>query len=182
MSYDWKTALGRALKKNRQDAPHRYLQLATQGQDGYPANRTVVFRGFSDSGELMIVTDQRSAKIEQLALSPKVEACWYFSRTREQFRIRGRVCTVDGDSRRDGERAEAWARLSAAAREQFFWPPPGKPLTSSAAIPVSDAPSPVFTLLLLEPECVDHLVLTTPQQRFLSINNDDGWCSEAVNP
>lgn len=182
MSYTWQATLEEALKKNRRDAPHRYLQLASLDSDGYPANRTVVFRGFSEGGELMVVTDRRSAKIEQLRHDARVEACWYFTRTREQFRIRGRVTLVEAGAARSDERDAAWDKLSEAAREQFFWPTPGQPVDPAGGSPVSEVSPQDFVLLLLAPERVDYLCLRSPQQRYLSVLEGSGWQSEAVNP
>jgi pyridoxamine 5'-phosphate oxidase len=42
----WRSALARALHRNRALVYARYFQLATVRADGRPANRTVVFRGF----------------------------------------------------------------------------------------------------------------------------------------
>ncbi|NJL49732.1 MAG: pyridoxamine 5'-phosphate oxidase, partial [Leptolyngbyaceae cyanobacterium SM2_5_2] len=49
----WRSALGRALHRNRSRPYSRYFQLATVQTNGRPANRTVVFRGFlPDSNQL----------------------------------------------------------------------------------------------------------------------------------
>lgn len=45
-SLSWRSQLARALHRNRALADSRYLQLATVGKNGRPANRTLVFRGF----------------------------------------------------------------------------------------------------------------------------------------
>ena len=73
VDYFWRDALNQAIARNRRDAHHRYIHLATLGEDGYPANRTVVFRGFGDAGELKIVTDRRSGKVSQIAASSAAE-------------------------------------------------------------------------------------------------------------
>nr|WP_265264241.1 pyridoxamine 5'-phosphate oxidase family protein [Spirulina subsalsa] len=86
----WRSPLSHALHRNRSQPFSRYLQLATITPDGYPANRTVVFRGFTPQGNaLKIITDSRSEKFQQLHHSPWGEICWYFSQTREQFRLFG---------------------------------------------------------------------------------------------
>ena len=118
--YDWQSALKEALRKNKRDAHNRYLQLATVREDGSPANRTVVFRGFTEnSSQLCMVTDLRSEKLAEIALQPMGEACWYFTNTREQFRLRGEL-TADGASDSVQRRA-TWGNLSDAAKAQFFW-------------------------------------------------------------
>ena len=40
----------------------------------------------------------RSHKIEELAREPHAEVCWYFTGTREQYRLAGKVLVVDKDS------------------------------------------------------------------------------------
>ena len=184
--YDWQSALKEALRKNKRDAHNRYLQLATVREDGSPANRTVVFRGFTEnSSQLCMVTDLRSEKLAEIALQPMGEACWYFTNTREQFRLRGEL-TADGASDSVQRRA-TWGNLSDAAKAQFFWPEPGAPLTSTPSdVPAPeppDTPPNDFVLLLLAAAEVDHLRLRgTPQTRFRSRLVDGLWQATAVNP
>ncbi|MFM7425627.1 MAG: pyridoxamine 5'-phosphate oxidase family protein, partial [Elainella sp.] len=91
----WRTPLARALHRNRALAYARYFQLATVQHDGKPANRTVVFRGFLEPGNrLKLIADRRSQKIDQLAHQPWAEVCWYFPKTREQFRLSGTMAVV----------------------------------------------------------------------------------------
>ncbi|MEM9245128.1 MAG: pyridoxamine 5'-phosphate oxidase family protein, partial [Cyanobacteria bacterium P01_F01_bin.153] len=123
----WRSPLSRALHRNRSLAYARYFQLATVRADGSPANRTVVFRGFSDRPDrlnsLKIITDHRSEKIAQFAGDQRAEACWYFPKTREQFRLLGTIATVTDQDAPDGaaarERVTTWQNLSDGARLQF---------------------------------------------------------------
>ncbi|MEO1006929.1 MAG: pyridoxamine 5'-phosphate oxidase, partial [Cyanobacteria bacterium J06638_38] len=41
----WRSLLSGAIHRNRSQPHSRYFQLATVTPEGYPANRTVVFRG-----------------------------------------------------------------------------------------------------------------------------------------
>ncbi|PSN80900.1 pyridoxamine 5'-phosphate oxidase, partial [filamentous cyanobacterium CCP4] len=91
----WRSSLARALHRNRSRPYSRYFQLATVTAAGHPANRTVVFRDFlPNTNTLTVVTDQRSAKVTDIAAHPWVEACWYFTHTREQFRLAGPIAVV----------------------------------------------------------------------------------------
>jgi hypothetical protein len=77
--------------------------------------------------------------VEECAANPRAEVCWYFPKTREQFRVSGTLEIVgeaeegsggNGDQRLALLRAVregAWLRMSDAGREQFFWPTPGQP-------------------------------------------------------
>ncbi len=184
MNYNWRESLAEALRRNRRDADHRYFQLATLAEDGWPANRTVVFRGFSEDGQrLQVATDARSEKHTQLATNPQVEVCWYFVRSREQFRIRGRAALHDAGAVEAPARERLWNAMSDAARAQFFWRDPGAALGEGADIPVTQSPPASFLLLEVEPLQIDHLQLASqPQQRHRSWIERGAWQSFPMNP
>ncbi|MGB7416855.1 MAG: Npun_F5749 family FMN-dependent PPOX-type flavoprotein [Thermosynechococcaceae cyanobacterium] len=186
----WRSVLARALHRNRSLAHARYLQLATLTLAQRPANRTVVFRGFLEaSNQLKFVTDARSAKIEQIRDQAWAEACWYFPKTREQFRISGQLACIDehcADQDLQKQRVLMWQSLSDAAREQFTWPAPGLPVIAQTVAQGVDGKHPVssFCLLLLEPDRIDHLELRTdPQHRCLYVQDQsEQWVTTSVNP
>ncbi|MGJ3245808.1 MAG: Npun_F5749 family FMN-dependent PPOX-type flavoprotein [Elainellaceae cyanobacterium] len=188
----WRSPIARALHRNRSLAYARYLQLATVRPDGKPANRTLVFRGFlDDTNQLKFVTDDRSEKIHQIESQPWGEACWYFEKTREQFRLSG-LLTLIGEHHPDDQLRDArktqWQELSDAARLQFIWPHPGQPRTHDASFdidpPESNAPPSNFCVLLLEPINVDQLELRgDPQNRWIYSRDDQlNWSTKEVNP
>ena len=184
MDYHWRHALQDALRRNRGDAHHRYFQLATIDEAGWPANRSVVFRGFSDDGQrLQVATDARSDKVAQLAAAGRGEICWYFTRSREQFRIRGFIDVHDAAAPEAAARSGLWSSMSAAARAQFFWPAPGRPLGEGEPVAEEELPPPSFLLLELDPQRVDHLQLGPgPQRRRSSTLQQGAWHAWAVNP
>ncbi|WP_017653969.1 Npun_F5749 family FMN-dependent PPOX-type flavoprotein [Fortiea contorta] len=189
----WRSAIAHALHRHRSLAYARYLQLATVRADGYPANRTLVFRGFlEDSNQLKFVTDARSEKADQIQQQPKAEICWYFPNTREQFRLTGHLTLVRNDNSSPAlqpARITSWQELSDAARLQFAWPDPGKPRIEDKAAfqppsPNPSEPPPNFCLLLLDPIQVDHLELRgEPQNRRLYQRNENQeWFCQEINP
>jgi pyridoxamine 5'-phosphate oxidase len=187
----WRSPLARALHRNRSKAYSRYPQLATVDADGRPANRTVVFRDFlPDTDSLLFITDVRSAKVSQIAHQPYGELCWYFTNTREQFRLSGHLSLITGqddDIAFVQTRRNVWTQLSANGRQQFAWPDPGQPLTAAGFEPtdLSVAPPPtIFAVLILAPERVDHLELRgEPQNRCQYWQqSDQSWRSQAINP
>lgn len=188
----WRPLIARALHRNRSDAHSRYFQIATVRADGHPANRTVVFRGFLDdeTNQLQFVTDLRSDKIDQIHHQPWVEVCWYFTKTREQFRIAGtlKLITADPNQAQQQARVNLWQQLSDNARLQFTWPHPGQPRadqTEFTDIPAPDETRPPdnFGLVLLNPTAVDHLQLRgEPQNRDRYFLSGADWQVEAVNP
>jgi PPOX class probable FMN-dependent enzyme len=169
----------------------RYVQMATVGLDGRPANRTVVFRGFlDDSNQLKFVTDARSQKVAEIHQLPWTAVCWYFANTREQFRLAGKLTLVghqDSNSFLQSARAVTWQELSDAARTQFTWSDPGKPRVENQEFnqqpPDPLAPLPNFCLLLLNPDRVEHLELRgDPQNRRIYTYDGQLWAMQEVNP
>ncbi len=187
----WRSPLSRALHRNRALPYARYFQLATVRKNGTPANRTVVFRGFSDEGALQVVTDRRSEKVQQIDHYDQGEACWYFPKTREQFRIAGTlsIITADcGDPVMASARHHLWESLSDGGRSQFTWPHPGHARADDDAFqtetPPPDQPHSDFCLLLLAPIQVDHLELKgNPQDRHHYCLQDGlEWTVHPLNP
>lgn len=187
----WRSPLSRALHRNRSQPEACFLQLATIQLNGQPANRTVVFRGFlDDTDQLKFVTDARSDKAGQIEQNPQGEACWYFVKTREQFRIAGTLTLVRDTyphAALQQARKTAWQELSSAARLQFAWPTPGEPRAEATAFapqpPDPIEPLPHFCLLLLEPEQVDHLELRgEPQNRCFYQRENQVWFAQNINP
>jgi pyridoxamine 5'-phosphate oxidase len=184
----WRSPLARALHHNRSLIYARYLQLATVRLDGRPANRTVVFRGFRPDGDrLVLISDDRSQKQAELRGQPWAELCWYFPKSREQFRILGQVEVVDRLSADQSARTQVWQGLSDNARSQFAWPEPRADRADSDAFGPQeiDAQQPLdsFSVLLLDPTEVDHLELRgAPQNRSLYRLEETGWKLRSVNP
>jgi pyridoxamine 5'-phosphate oxidase len=188
----WRSPLVRALHRNRSLANSRYVQLATIRMDGRPANRTVVFRGFLlNTDQLQFVADARSEKMEQLSAQAWGELCWYFPKTREQFRVLGQVHLVTaGDSNPEWRKARLvlWNNLSEGTRSQFAWSHPGQLRTegSNFAADVSQLVEPIetFGLLLLDPVQVDHLELRGEPQHRTIYRRGEGkdWTMVSVNP
>lgn len=188
----WRSPLAHALHRNRALPYARYVQLATIRVDGRPANRTLVFRGFlENTNQLRFITDRRSEKAEQLKVQPWGEICWYFPKTREQFRILGNLTLVsadEADERLLKARKMLWHDLSEGGRSQFAWAHPKQaktePLEQMTVDPLN--PLSTFCLLLLEPIQVDHLELRgDPQNRYLYSKAEDGlenWSRDEVNP
>lgn len=178
----WRSVLARALHYHRE--PHaRYVQLATVSPRGLPHNRTIVFRGFlRDTDKLQFITDGRSPKVADIRSTPYGEVCWYFPKTREQFRLAGKLDLIDHDH---PDRQSLWQQLSPKSRAQFFWAEPGAPRSQEDFLAESHDQSPPanFYLLLLDPTRLDHLNLRgTPQDRTLYNYSGGSWQISAVNP
>lgn len=194
----WSALLHRSLHRNRAQPQSRFVQLATVDAQHRPHCRTVVFRGFwqpePDHPQLLqLITDRRSDKIPHLHAAPWVEMCWYFAKSREQFRLGGEITIITPetpDPRQQTQRHHLWHNLSAAARLQFAWPDPGQPRSPQAAFspPAPDPLHPLdnFYLLLFAPDRVDYLNLKgNPQDRYLYHRQSTApevWQRQSVNP
>lgn len=191
MDISWRSLIARALHRNRALAYSRYVQLATVRPDGLPANRTVVFRGFAgESDVLKFITDTRSRKVGQLKFNSWGEVCWYFPKTREQFRLLGKLSIVDSTSPETDlvqMRRSTWQELSDNARIQFTWAEPGilKDESSAPLVESCDRSNPTdnFCLLLLQPIEVDLLELRgEPQNRYRYVLQNGVWSVAEINP
>ncbi|WP_026101126.1 Npun_F5749 family FMN-dependent PPOX-type flavoprotein [Synechococcus sp. PCC 7336] len=188
----WKSLLQAAIRRNRSSRAARFLQLATVDAESRPHNRTVVFRGFLPETDLIqLATDRRSEKIEQLQHNPHAAICWYFDKTREQFRLAGAIETVTADTeddRRQNARYALWSQLSERAKLLWYWPQPKAAREPAIAFletlpEQSPVPPETFVLLLFRAEEVDRLeLLGDPQNRSLLMRTDSGWIEQSVNP
>ncbi len=187
----WRSPLSRNLHLHRSQPESRYFQLATVSSAGYPSNRTVVFRGFREgTDDIQIISDRRSAKISHLQTNPYGEICWYFPKTREQFRIFGtmELITADtADPTSQNLRGTVWQAISDSARQQFTWAQPASPRPDNADFPVGVAdpqtPHDNFCLLLLTPTKCDRLLLKgNPQNRYIYVKQGSEWQIQHVYP
>ncbi|NUN63323.1 pyridoxamine 5'-phosphate oxidase [Pseudanabaena biceps] len=191
----WRSHLARSLHQHRNQPEARFMHLATVDAELRPRNRTVVFRGFLEDSDrfqdcLKIVTDRRSKKFMQIIHNPYAEASWYFTKTRSQFRIFGKLVVIDQeclDAELQNLRQQSWQALSDPARIQFAWAHPRElrsPENFDMPQPDSIIPLVDFCLLLLEPTEIDRLELRgNPQNRWLYQRDEKGnWQEQEVNP
>lgn len=140
----------------------------------------------------MFVSDGRSQKVEDAEVHPLAEACWYFTETREQFRLSGHLSWIDADHPNADlktQRQQVWENLSDKSRLQFYWPHPGQKRTEGSERFEDPEPNPQlppisFCLGLLIPQSVDHLELKgNPQNRTHYSRVDDAqWNQVELNP
>ncbi|MDO6692160.1 pyridoxamine 5'-phosphate oxidase family protein [Aliiglaciecola sp. 3_MG-2023] len=187
----WLKKLQGVLNDNQALPESKYLQLATINHKNQPEVRTVVFRGFLETtGSLLIHTDIRSKKIQDIAANNHAQICWYFSQSREQFRFTGSIQVITAQSKQQSLRLQHWQQLSESAKQSYFWDTPGEILAlddefqshanqSNPTQPMSDN----FCVLLFSVTEVDHLQLKpTPHIRNRFVFNRHGWQAYKVNP
>ena len=184
--FHWQDHLRASILFNQDDPQHRFIQLATVTPQGEPRNRTVVFRGFDEDEEsILFCTDRRSQKYDELIQKLSVELCWYFLKSREQYRLRGVAHFVQQEQIIQ----QVWSALSPTGKAQFFGPRPGEQRTPNLG--EADAThhdhleySPHFVVIKLSFHLVDYLSLASSQQgfqqRFLCRATQNGWKSYEV--
>ncbi|XP_047965226.1 pyridoxine/pyridoxamine 5'-phosphate oxidase 2 isoform X1 [Salvia hispanica] len=193
-SAPWKQLLLCSIEANSHLKHHSYFQLATVSSNNRPSNRTVVFRGFQDDADkILINTDTRTRKINDLKHCPFAEICWYFTESWEQFRISGVVDVIDGttsDPLKLEQREKSWFASSLRSRMQYVGASPGLPAVASEqssqspSLDPSIGPVAAFCLLLFDPHQVDYLNLKSNERLvFTSIASDSGrklWSSQKI--
>ena len=143
----WQQQLTKSLHVNSSQVQSKYYQVASVCSNGEPKNRTMVFRGFlSGTQSLLSVTDSRSEKIEEWQGDNKsrFEICWYFSESREQFRLAGEVALISnsldssyedwvlGKHTKQSILNQQWSNLSTNAREPFYSNSPKAPFAEDS--------------------------------------------------
>lgn len=187
----WQALLDTAQHNNLQ--PHnRFAQLATVqcGSEPRPAVRTVTVRFFMDDGRLLITSDMRNEKVMELAANPACELCWYFTESREQFRLSGRAQVIDAaqaglEAKLDGALQRTWSERSVKSQQSITWPQPKRHLESIERfeLPAPSKPPVQMALILIDVGSVDYLDLTSnPHQRVLFTKLGGQWMPRAVNP
>ncbi|KAH7659546.1 Pyridoxamine 5'-phosphate oxidase protein [Dioscorea alata] len=189
----WKQLLQAAMDSHAHLKHSSFIQLATLGTNGRPANRTVVFRGFLDgSDRIRMHTDSRSCKIEEIKHCPFGEICWYFTESWEQFRINGKIEIIDKsttDAIKVEQREKSWQSIAGKSKLQYLGPAPRSPYKEGPGIDYeldpSAGPFDAFSLLILEPDQVDYINLKSDERWIFTSrmsNSDKIWVPERVNP
>ena len=177
----WLAYICSAQRKESNIDSSRWIQLATIGTDNTPRVRTVVFRGWSDSYEMKIFIDRRSEKYHELDLNNNVEICWYFSKTKSQFRFRG-ISRIDFGK----DTLHSWNRLNERSKLMWSWPKPGRRFVlekkMDSSVKTNQELSDNFALLKIEINYVEQLVLSKPTHVRRKWLRDNEWIEERINP
>ena len=185
----WRQRLARSLHTSRSKPHARFVQLASVDVNGKVQNRTLVYRGFiDDSDALIMVTDRRSDKYEAIKNNQQVELCWYFDKSREQYRINGLINIIDVQNAQLSQtnqvtREQVWKTLSASAQAQFYWYlNEGKDNNLPEQITAPELIPDTFCVMLLLPTEIDYLLLADPQQRFINKKTNGKWQELPIKP
>jgi pyridoxamine 5'-phosphate oxidase len=181
MTLPWLPLFLTVYHRNRRD---RAVQVATVSPKGLPEVRTVILRGVSPAGEPYFFSDSRSLKLAALEKNPTLELCCWWSKTSEQFRLRGKVTlitTAEGDWGK--RRQELWLSQGEDNRALFLGAAPGSPLVRPKERIADEKTAPEqFVLLVLNVHEVDYLRLARPHERKKFWLRDDTWYTAEVTP
>ncbi len=168
-------------KKEGNSKSCRWLQFATLGIDNTPRVRTVVFRGWSDSFEMIVFTDKRSQKYYELERNNNVEICWLFLESNCQFRFRGNSI-IDHSK----DRLLYWEKINAKAKSMWSWPSPGEKFRSIINNNKFEKDTSDyfenFSLLKIDIFHVDQLLLFDPIHVRKSWIKTHEWIEKRINP
>ncbi|MDC8831261.1 pyridoxamine 5'-phosphate oxidase family protein [Alteromonas gilva] len=185
---DWHSLLDSSLRKTRDEPQSRYFQLATVDAKGRAQNRTVVCRTFAPQQDtIWFISDIRSAKFAELTVQPNAAVCWYFTTTREQYRLNV-TATIHTPETGNALCAEYWQSLSRAGRQQFLWGQPAAPRTHPEQPLQVDESDPDampahFCVVALQVTEVDYLNLKgNPQQRQRFVRQGSRWLCKDLIP
>jgi pyridoxamine 5'-phosphate oxidase len=182
----WRQSLVKSLHKTRSIPESRYFQLATANSEGVPFCRTVVHRGLTDDNKLLVISDTRTDKFQQLSENNRCHVSWYFAKTREQYRFNC-IASMATKCEEPELVKTQWEKLSDAGKKQFLWGRPGTPRQVESALNIEGDYSIVpahFCVLSLNIENVDYLNLRgNPQHReWHEKDENDNWVSQSIIP
>lgn len=173
---EWRQLLKSAQGKEGKGYDSKWIQLATTNKENLPRLRTVVFRGWIDNFSMIIYTDKRSDKVEDLNNNKNVEILWLFKKSKSQFRFKGKAETIK-------ENIYYWNNLSDDSKKLWFWPHPGKKRNIEYFKNiVSPNISSNFLVIRINIEVTEFLQLSKPFHRRRIWKKDDNWQCLELNP
>lgn len=185
---EWRQRLARSLHLARSKPESKYVQLATYAPELGVQNRTVVFRGFlPDSHVLQCITEKDSDKYLALQHTAQSELCWYFPKTREQYRLSIHAELIDDTHDDAGLRRQMWLQLSAKAKASFIENQTAPIIEDKNVLGEGSADQEKsipqnFILVLGSVYAVDYLILSEPHLRYQAFLQFDEWTETKVKP
>lgn len=136
-------------------------------------------------GVIFVISDLRTEKIADLRNNDQGAICWYFARTREQYRfdVKSTILSLNGDGQTV---ATYWHNMSEPGKKQFLWGSPKTPRSSNDLLKVNhqpDDPPPHFCVIKFVVIGGDYLCLKgNPQHRELYHKHQGQWQVTSVIP
>ncbi len=130
---------------------------------------------------MQIYIDKRSEKFDELGLNNNVELCWLFSKSKSQFRFRGKS-SIDLSK----ENLRHWDQLSDKTKAMWNWPRPGASFNyehiNEISVNLNKELSQNFAILKIDISHVDQLVIHKPVHIRRRWIRKKEWIEERINP
>ncbi len=130
---------------------------------------------------MLIYSDKRSQKFDELVLNNNVEICWLFFKSKCQFRFRG-AARIDLGK----DKLSHWDNLSEENQTMWSWPNPGDHFFNDRKNEISTKTNHDlfnnFCLLKIDISYVDQLVLKKPIHTRMRWIRKKEWIQEQINP
>ena len=162
--------------------PFRFCCLATTDIDQTPAQRTVVLRRVLPQKELLIFTDYRSSKIQEIKQQNQVSLLFYHPRLQQQIRFQ----TTASIHHQDALCLTEWNKLSDHGKNDYqTTSSPGTDLPDYEENPTHNPAfgADFFSIISLKPINIDLLQLGRDgHKRMIGEFVDGEWTSRRVMP
>jgi len=157
--------------------PFRYFSLATVDGQG-PVQRTVVLRKLLPDLRLVVYTDSRSEKVQQLEAKNAVSALFYHPKKLLQLRIQGKVEFPEGE-----ELEHLWKHIPENSRKDYTTViAPGTSIQNPDHVDYNPEKS-HFKVLHIVPETIEYLQLKRPNHlRILFTKEQSNWTGQFLVP
>ena len=162
------------LKKKH---PFRYVSLASI-ENAAPTQRTVVLRDATDDFDLIIYSDNRSNKVQQLDKNSKASLLFYHPKKLLQIKVEGHVELV-----RSGKAYENyWSRVQGVSQKDYITKhAPGTPIDQPDLVDYKEDEH-HFCVLKLIPETLEYLQLSRPNHIRARFDESNDWEGHYLNP
>ncbi len=162
--------------------PFRLCYLATTEVDNVPALRSVLVRRILPSGEILIFTDYRSPKVQEIKQQNHVALLFYDPHQKLQIRLQG-LATIH---HQDALCLREWSKLSDQNKKDYQTTlPPGSDLPFDELTSTHDPSlgSNFFSMISLKPLNIDVLQLRpNGHQRLVGKYENREWTGSRVIP
>jgi pyridoxamine 5'-phosphate oxidase len=157
--------------------PFRYFGLATMNGK-QPVQRTVVLRKVRSDLSLVVFTDARSEKVQQLEANNVVSALFYHPKKLLQLRIQGKVEFLDGE-----ELERLWMSIPENSRKDYTaLEAPGTPIKNPDHVDYSEENN-HFKVVHIIPESIEYLRLKRPNHLRIHFSKQgDEWTGQFLTP
>ena len=151
--------------------PFRFLTLATSGAQ-FPQVRTVVLRQLSPAMEFLVYTDVRTAKVQDMLITPRVSLLFYHPKKQVQVRVKALATIHVGDERA----LEHWKRVSENRRVEYQSKlGPGTRIESPTVGWESSSELAHFSVLKFSPLSIEVLQLAREGHVRIQFDLASGW-------